>query len=162
VKQFDGLFSGGALKILDYLLPRDDIEFNIQELANDAGVAWKTAQRVVNKFADLKIIKKVGEYAGISYYELNNESPYVVLFENLNRLLIEHMLGDEALLKIRGYVEERESVPEPKPERYGLVAEDTSSAWPTSSQRIRPDECYPSMLPPIAYAQIGRGPYGAA
>jgi DNA-binding transcriptional regulator GbsR (MarR family) len=103
---FEGVLGNNcALRILEFLLPREDLEFNIQELADNTGVSWPTAHKIVEKYAEWGIIKENHEHGSTVYYELNSESPFVELFENFNNLIIEQMLGEETLYQIHDHWE---------------------------------------------------------
>ena len=100
-KAFEGLLGNNCeLRIIEFLLGLDDIEFNVSELAGETGVSRPTVTRVIKKFVEWDVMKIAKVHAGHNYYQLNHESPFVVLFESLNNLLIERILGEEILFQI--------------------------------------------------------------
>jgi len=133
IKPFEGIFGNNCeLRIVEYLLPLEGVELNISELAEEAGVSRPTADRVVKKFVEWGIMKPSRKKAGITYYEINPESPFLRLFQDLNNLVIERMLGEEMLYEIHDYFRERTALPSgatgAKPERSAPFAEE--SVWP--------------------------------
>ena len=97
-KPFEGLLGNTVeLRLLEYLLPLDGIKFNISELTEEAGISRTMVDKVVKKFADLDIMKVTSTKAGVAYYEINPESPFFKLFDEINNRLIEHMLEPETV-----------------------------------------------------------------
>lgn len=104
---FEGLLGNNCeLRMLEYLLPLEGIEFNITELAEEVGVSRVTATRIVKKFADWGVLNST-RMAGITQYSINHESPVVKSIEQFNNVLIENILGDEVLYEIHDYWDER-------------------------------------------------------
>ena len=104
---FEGLLGNNSeLRMLEYLLPLDGIDFNITELAEEVGVSRVTATRVVKKFAEWGMLNSKAR-AGVTYYSINPESAIVKNIEQFNNILIENILGDEALYEIHDYWETR-------------------------------------------------------
>lgn len=102
---FEGLLGNNSeLRMLEYLLPLDGIDFNITELAEEVGVSRVTATRVVKKFAEWGMLNSRAR-AGVTYYSINPESAIVKNIEQFNNILIENILGDEALYEIHDYWE---------------------------------------------------------
>jgi hypothetical protein len=106
-RPFEGLFGNTCeLRILEFLLPLSGVEFNVTELAEEAGVSRVTAGRVVKKFVSWDLLN-VG--AGrIPLYSINADSPIVRRIEDLNNALIEKMLGEERLKEIHEYIQDRD------------------------------------------------------
>lgn len=105
-KPFEGLLGNNCeLRLLEYLLPLQGIEFNIVELAKEVGVSKVTVTRVVNKFAKWGVLKSRRTIDNIEYYTINHESPVVKSVEQFNNVLIENILGDETLYEIHDYWE---------------------------------------------------------
>lgn len=102
---FEGLLGNNSeLRMLEYLLPLDGIDFNITELAEEVGVSRVTATRVVKKFAEWGVLNSRAR-SGVTYYSINPESAIVKNIEQFNNILIENILGDEALYEIHDYWE---------------------------------------------------------
>jgi transposase len=102
---FEGLLGNNSeLRMLEYLLPLDGIDFNITELAEEVGVSRVTATRVVKKFAEWGVLNSRAR-AGVTYYSINPESAIVKNIEQFNNILIENILGDETLYEIHDYWE---------------------------------------------------------
>jgi len=107
MKPFEGVLGNNSeLRTLEFLLPLYDIEFNITELAEEVGVSRVTATRIVKKFIEWGIMNSTKK-AGIRYYSLNQESPIVKNIEQLNDIIIEHILGDETLYEIHDFWEKQ-------------------------------------------------------
>ena len=101
---FEGILGGNCeLKILEFLLPLENMDFNITELAEEADVSRPTANRVVKKFIEWGIMIIAQRRGGNDYYQINPESPFVIAIENFNNTIIEHMLGEETLYEIHDY-----------------------------------------------------------
>lgn len=102
---FEGLLGNNSeLRMLEYLLPLDGIDFNITELAEEVGVSRVTATRVAKKFAEWDVLNSTAR-SGVTYYSINPESPIVKNIIQFNNILIENILGDEALYEIHDYWE---------------------------------------------------------
>jgi len=107
-KPFEGVFGNTAeLRMLEFLLPLEGIEFNITELAEEVGISRPTAQKIVKKFLEYGILKISREQGGIKYYELNPESPFVVLVNEINNVLIAKMVGPEVMREVEQYWSKR-------------------------------------------------------
>jgi len=106
VHPFEGVFGNTCeLRIIEFLLPLSGIEFNVTELAEEAGVSRVTAGRVVKKFVSWGLLNAGA--GRIPLYSINTESPIVRRIEDLNNALIEKMLGEEQLKEIHEYVRDR-------------------------------------------------------
>lgn len=108
MKPFEGLLGNNCeLRIIEFLLPLEGIEFNVTELAEEVGVSRPSATKAINKFLEWGLIKsrKVGK--NLAYYSINHESPIVKNIQQLNNLLIEKMLGDDMLYEIHEYRESK-------------------------------------------------------
>ncbi len=104
IKPFEGLLGNNCeLRMLQYLLPLQGIEFNITELAEEVGVSRVTATRIVKKFAEWGVLESPRTIGNTAYYSINQESPIVKSVEQFNNVLIENMLGDEMLYEIHEY-----------------------------------------------------------
>ncbi|MDD5418362.1 MAG: winged helix-turn-helix domain-containing protein [Methanomicrobiaceae archaeon] len=105
-RPFEGILGNTCeLRILEFLLPLSGIQFNVTELAEEAGVSRVTAGRVVQKFVSWGILK-VHE-GRIPLYSIAADSPIVRSVENLNNAIIERMLGEEELREIHEYLQDR-------------------------------------------------------
>lgn len=104
-RPFEGLLGNTCeLRIIEFLMPLSGVEFNITELAEEAGVSRVTAGRVVQKFVSWGVLKM---YDGRTpRYSINVDSPLVRCIEDLNNALIERMLGEEKLGEIREYLQD--------------------------------------------------------
>jgi len=117
-KPFESLLGNNCeLRIIEFLLPFEGVEFNITELAREAGVSRPTADRVIKKFVEWGFMKISTTHGGTTYYELNPESPFLRLFEDFNNLIIERMLDDEELYRIHDAWQESEARLAPPGER---------------------------------------------
>lgn len=105
-RPFEGLFGNTCeLRILEFLLPLSDMEFNVTELAEEAGVSRVTAGRVVKKFVSWGLLN-VGT-GRVPLYSINTSSSIVRYIDDLNNALIEKMLGEERLKEIHEYIQDR-------------------------------------------------------
>jgi|GEM_PF-6544111 len=105
MKPFEGLLGNNCeLRMLEYLLPLDGMDFNITELAEEVGVSRVTATRIAKKFVKWGILNSE-KRANAAYYSIDLESPIVKNIEQLNNILIETILGDEKLYEIHDYLE---------------------------------------------------------
>lgn len=105
-RPFEGLFGNNSeLRMLEYLLPLEGIEFNLTELAEEVGVSRVTAALNVKKFVEWGILNLTRTAGATTYYSINNESPIVKSIEQLNNVLIEKILGNETLYEIHDYWE---------------------------------------------------------
>jgi len=105
MKPFEGLLGNNCkLRMLEYLLPLDGMDFNITELAEEVGVSRITVTRTAKKFVEWGILNSE-KRANAAYYSIDLESPIVKNIEQLNNILIETILGDENLYEIHDYWE---------------------------------------------------------
>lgn len=113
IKPFEGLLGNNCeLRILEYLLPLKDLEFNIAELAEEVGVSRITATRIVKKFTEWGVLKSPRTMDNAIYYTINHESSVVKSVEQFNNALIENILGDDTLYEIHDYWEaQRPQIP---------------------------------------------------
>ncbi|MGP8321126.1 MAG: winged helix-turn-helix domain-containing protein [Methanosarcinaceae archaeon] len=103
MKPFEGLLGNNCeLRLLEYFLPLEGMDFNITELAEEVGVSRVTATRIAKKFVEWGILNSK-KRANAAYYSINQESSIVKNVENLNNILIEIILGDETLYEIHDY-----------------------------------------------------------
>jgi len=105
VRPFEGIFGNTCeLRLLEFLLPLSDMQFNITELSDEAGVNRVTTGKAVKKFVEWGIITASNDR--ITQYYINPESPIVQSIENVNNAIIERMLGEEKLREIREHIHE--------------------------------------------------------
>ncbi|MDN7023818.1 winged helix-turn-helix transcriptional regulator [Methanoculleus sp. FWC-SCC1] len=105
-RPFEGLLGNTCeLRILEYLLPLSGMEFNVTELAEEAGVSRVTAGRVVKKFVEWGLLNV--HPGRVPLYSIDAESPIVQRIEDLNNALIEKMLGEEQLDRIHEFLRDR-------------------------------------------------------
>lgn len=110
-KPFEGILGNSSeLKMIEYLLPLDEIEFNITELSKDVGISRPTTTEIVNKFVKWGILKLTRTTGNMTYYSINYKSPIVKSIEQLNNTIIENILGDEILYEIHDYRKTRMSI----------------------------------------------------
>jgi predicted DNA-binding transcriptional regulator len=103
MKPFEGLLGNNCeLRMFEYLLPFDGMDFNITELAEEVGVSRVTATRIAKKFVKWGILNSE-KRANAAYYSIDLESPIVKNIEHLNNIFIETILGDEKLYEIHDY-----------------------------------------------------------
>ncbi|WFN36262.1 ArsR family transcriptional regulator [Methanomicrobium antiquum] len=102
-RPFEGVLGNTCeLRLLEFLLPLNDIEFNVTELSEEAGVNRVTAGRVVKKFVERGIFNASNDK--ITQYSINTSSPIVRAIEIINNELINQMLGDGQIQEIRGHL----------------------------------------------------------
>jgi len=101
---FEGVLGNSSeLRLLEFLLPLQDIEFNVTEISQEVEVSRVTATRIIKKFVANKILKQ-RRVGSITYYSINVDSPIVETVKRLNIVLIESLLGDEKLYEIHDYL----------------------------------------------------------
>lgn len=102
-KPFEGVLGNNCeLRLLEFLLPLDDLKFNISELAEESGVSRVTTGRVAKKFTEWNILK-VHDGKNLKY-SINPESPLVKCIINFNDAILEEILGEEKILEINDYI----------------------------------------------------------
>lgn len=108
-KPFEGLLGNNCeLRMLEYLLPLDGIEFNISELNKEVGVSRIATARIVKKFVKWGVLNQIGT-GNDARYGINKESPIIKSIEQFNNTIIEKILGNEILYEIHEYLETRKS-----------------------------------------------------
>ena len=101
MKPFEGLFGNNVeLRIIEFLLPFHGVEFNITDLAKEAGVSRTTADKVVKKFVEWDFMKISRTDNTIKFYQVNEDSPIYRNFVDLDNKILELMLSDEELFEI--------------------------------------------------------------
>ena len=95
---FEGLLGNSCeLKLIEFLMPLKDMEFNLTELAEEVSVSRPTVDRIVKKFVKWGLMKVARTHGKTKYYALNEDSGFVRVFEDLNNRLVEQILGQEKL-----------------------------------------------------------------
>lgn len=103
-KPFEGLLGNSCeLRMLEYLLPLEGIDFNITELKEEVGVSRPTATKIATKFIKWGLLNPTRSVGITTYYSLNHESPIVKSIEQFNNTLIENIIGNETLYEIHEY-----------------------------------------------------------
>lgn len=93
-KPFEGVFgSTSELKILEFLLPLENFEFNVSQLAKEVKISRKTIIRVVSKLIEFGILREGKKNGNEKIVSLNEKSPYVAILHTLNNTVIEHILN---------------------------------------------------------------------
>jgi hypothetical protein len=101
VKPFMGLFGNSSeLKLIHSLLPMKEMEFNITDLKDLTDLTRPVITRIVKKFAEWGILEVASKSGNVNFYMLNNSSPFVILFKNLNSKIIEQMLDEDTLNEV--------------------------------------------------------------
>lgn len=141
-RPFEGVFGNTAeLRVMEFLLPLKELDFNISELADEVGISRPTATKVVNKFVEYNVMKISRTQSGTTYYDLNGDSPFVKLFEDLNNLIIEQMLDEDILNQIHDFWQsdiKNSRIAGKKPELIPDVSEiigSTELPWPSPSDK---------------------------
>jgi hypothetical protein len=106
-RPFEGVFGDTSeLKVVQFLLPLSDLEFNISEISRSVGVSRQTLEPVIKKLTKWNVLKVVSRHGNARYYAMNKDSGFIEALENLNNCIIEQMLGEETLLQIEQYCQE--------------------------------------------------------
>jgi|GEM_PF-1185326 len=114
VKPFMGLFGNSSeLKLIHSLLPMKEMEFNITDLKDLTDLTRPVITRIVKKFAEWGILEVASKSGNVNFYMLNNSSPFVILFKNLNSKIIEQMLDEDTLNEV--YVHRQHRIAAAKP-----------------------------------------------
>jgi hypothetical protein len=101
VKPFMGLFGNSSeLKLIHSLLPMKEMEFNITDLKDLTDLTRPVITRIVKKFSEWGIMDVASKSGNVNFYVLNNSSPFVILFKNLNSKIIEQMLDEDTLHEV--------------------------------------------------------------
>ena len=109
VVPFEKIFGDTSeLRVIQFLMPMKDYEFNISDLARGSGVSRQVLNSVVRKLLKWHVLKIVSKHSNANYYALDKDSGFLGAFEDLNNCIIEQMLGEETLTKIATYSLERQ------------------------------------------------------
>jgi len=93
-RPFEGVFGNTCeLRLLEFLLPLEGMEFNVTELSDEVGVSRVTAGRVVKKFVAWGILNASNRK--IPRYSINPSSPIVRALESVNNALIGQIIAEE-------------------------------------------------------------------
>lgn len=105
---FEGIFGNNAeVRTLEFMLPLEEIEFNIIELAKEMEVSTDTMTRVVTKFVDWGIFNSVARPEIDSrpfrhtMYSINIQSPLVRALIDFNNEIIAIILNREGVTKYK-------------------------------------------------------------
>lgn len=111
-RPFEGILGNNCeLRLLEYLLPLEGIEFNITELAEGVGVSRVTATRITKKFVDWGVLNSTQAAGNIVHYSINLNSSIVKCVEQFNNALVEHIIGDDLLYEIHDYCHDQKPHP---------------------------------------------------
>ena len=109
---FEGVFGDTSeLRVIQFLLPLKDLEFNFSELARGTGISRQTMVSVMRKLAKWNVLKLTNRHGNANYYAINEDSGFVEAFESLNNCIVEQILGEEELGSIANYAHERAQIP---------------------------------------------------
>jgi hypothetical protein len=109
---FEGVFGDTSeLRVIQFLLPLKDLEFNISELARGTGISRQTMVSVMRKLAKWNVLKLTNRHGNANYYAINEDSGFVEAFESLNNCIVEQILGEEELGSIANYAHEHAKIP---------------------------------------------------
>lgn len=98
---FEGLLGNSEeLRMLEFLLPLNDIEFSAEELSKE--IRAKNVSKVIDKFVDYGVLKTITKENKV-YYAINQQSQIVKIVVQLNNSIIEDILGDQTLYEIHEY-----------------------------------------------------------
>jgi DNA-binding transcriptional regulator GbsR (MarR family) len=105
---FEKIFGDTSeLRVIQFLLPMNGLEFNISDMARGADVSRQALNNVVKKLLKWNVLKITSKHGNANYYALNENSGFIEAFENVNNRIIEQMLGEETLAEIADYSLER-------------------------------------------------------
>lgn len=108
VVPFEKIFGDTSeLRVIQFLLPMKDYEFNISDLARGSGVSRQALNSVVRKLLKWRVLKVVSKRSNANYYAFDKDSGFLGAFEDLDNYIIEQMLGEETLTKMAIYSVER-------------------------------------------------------
>jgi len=98
---FQGLFGDTSeLRLMHYLLPLGDLEYNISELQAETDISRPVLTKVVRKFSEWEILDVI-RHGKRNFYAINDNSPFVKLFQDMNCKIIEHMLSESVVQDLR-------------------------------------------------------------
>jgi len=101
---FEKIFGDTSeLRVIQFLLPMNGLEFNISDMARGADISRQALNNVVKKLLKWNGLKITSKHGNANYYALNETSGFIEAFENLNNRIIEQMLGEETLAEIADY-----------------------------------------------------------
>lgn len=102
-RPFEGIFGNTCeLRLLEFLLPLEGMEFNITELSEEVGVSRVTVGRVAKKFVAWKILNVNNRK--IPRYSINPSSSVVKALETMNNALIARIIGEEKTKEIQDHL----------------------------------------------------------
>jgi DNA-binding Lrp family transcriptional regulator len=137
VVPFEKVFGDTSeLRVIQFLLPMKDYEFNISDLARGSGVSRQALNSVVRKLLKWHVLKVVSKRSNANYYAFDKDSGFLGAFEDLNNYIIEQMLGEETLTKIAIYSVERHIKIQPVEELSQYHARGWLSESPDSWSRL--------------------------
>ncbi|GEM_PF-4120078 len=131
-KPLNGLFGNTSeLQLMHSLLPLKGVEFNITDLQSVTSLTRPVLTRVVKKFASWDMLKIAYKHGNANFYELNTNSPVVILFQRLNSKIIEYMLETDVLMDLREHRQQRRKTEARTPDtmRPTNVAESSGLNW---------------------------------
>jgi DNA-binding transcriptional regulator GbsR (MarR family) len=107
---FEGLFGDTSeLELIDFLLPlTSDVQYSIAELMVETELSRPVVTDIVKKFADWEILKNV-KHGKRNFYQVNDDSPFIKLFRDINGKIIARILGESAVDDLREYQQRRSS-----------------------------------------------------
>lgn len=104
-RPFEGLLGNNCeLRILEFLVPQNGVDYNVSEIAEEIDVTRQTVSKVIKKFEQWEIVKPTKTVRNSTYYTINEKSPFVETIVQFNNRIIEKILGPEELYEIREYL----------------------------------------------------------
>lgn len=98
---FEKLFGvTSELRVIESLLSKEDMNFNITEIAEESDISRQAAIPVVKKFQQWDLLKVDSKHGNANYYKVNENSEIIKAFNEINKSLIKHILGGELNLEL--------------------------------------------------------------
>ena len=112
-KPFEGIFGNSCdLRVIDFMLPLEGLEYNLTELEEEMGVSRQTLSKIMKKHEEWGLVKTRIK-GNATYYSINERDPLVKTWVQMNNVIIGKMLTDDELYEIRDCLNYR---PAKKPE----------------------------------------------
>ncbi|MCY4491580.1 MAG: hypothetical protein OXC46_08995 [Thaumarchaeota archaeon] len=80
------------LRIVDFFLDNKGSDYSKKEIIECAGVSKSTLYKIWDNFTQFGILKPTRRYGKAQLYSLNDESPILQKFKELDRVLCSHAM----------------------------------------------------------------------
>ncbi|MBI4141289.1 hypothetical protein HY484_00010 [Candidatus Woesearchaeota archaeon] len=84
-----------VIKVIDYLLDNQELDYSLTDIAKGADVGWSTLHQFWKDFVKLNIVKRTRRIGRAELYKLNRNNPLVEKLIDLDLFISKQMIEKE-------------------------------------------------------------------